>query len=332
MKKILPVLMGLIAFFLFSSFSHSGQADKKAAKRVRSAKVSFKLTWHHGVQFLGYYVAQAKGYYDREGLEVTLFEISDSRETSRIPFDVAAGKYDMGTDSGALVYAQRQGEALTALAAIYQYPPQTLFARADSGIVQLADIAGHTVVIKSLSWRTLIKESLALEGLTMDDIVEVKGGFDMIPFYEGKVDVWAGFLTNEVARARLKGLKLVTFPFYEYSFTGLGNSIFASKEYLADHQSQVVRFLRASIKGWTWAVDNPSAAIDIFLRKFPRMARERDFHLASFMASIPLIRPPGVRVGSIDCQTYVLNLKVDEKKPAQLCSDRFLKAALRGMN
>ncbi len=319
MKKILPVLIVLIAFFLFSDIGHSGQADK----------MSFNLGWQHGIQFLGYYVAQARGYYEQEGLEVTLHDVSRSEESGRIPSDVAAGKYDIGTSSRSLVYAQRQGEPLTALASIYQYGPHALFARADSGIVTLADIAGHTVVIKSSSWRTLIKESLALEGLTMDDIVEVKGGFDMTPFFEGKVDVWAGYIVNEVARARLKGLKLVTFPFYEYGFTNLGKSIYTSQEYLADHQSQVSRFLRASIKGWTWAIDNPSAAINIFLSKFPRMARERDFHLASFVAAIPLIRPPGVRVGFIDCGSYLSDLQIDSKNPAQLCTDRFLKAALR---
>ena len=322
MKKILPVIIILIAFFLFSGIGHSGQADK----------VSFNLGWQHGIQFLGYYVAQAKGYYDREGLEVTLHDVSRSEDSGRIPSDVASGKYDIGTSSRSLVYAQRQGAPLTALAAIYQYGPHALFARADSGIVRLADIAGHTVVIKSSSWRILIKESLELEGLTMDDIVEVKGGFDMTPFFEGKVDVWTGFITNEVVRARLKGLKLVTFPFYEYGFTGLGNSIYTSKEYLANHQSQVSRFLRATIKGWTWAMDNPSAAIDIFLSKFPRMAPERDFLLTSFTASIPLIRPSGVQVGFIDCQEYVSNLKVDAKNPAELCTKRFLNSALRGMN
>ena len=332
MKKILPVLITLIAFFLFFGIGHSGHAEKKAAKRVRSDKVSFKLTWHHGVQFLGYYVALAKGYYDREGLEVTLHGVSDSENKGRTPFDVAAGKYDMGTASVSLVYAQRKGAPLTALAAIYQYGSQALFARADSGIVKLTDIAGHTVVIKGSSWRTLIKEGLALQGLTMDDIVEVKGGFDMTPFFEGKVDVWAGFITNEVARARSKGLKLVTFPFYEYGLTDLGNYIYANKEYLANHQSQVSRFLRASMKGWTWAVDNPSAAVDIFLGKFTRMAPERDFHLASFMASIPLIRPSGVQVGSIDCRMYVSNLKIDIKNPAELCTDRFLETAYRGID
>ena len=109
MKKLLPVLIGLIAFFLFSGIGHSGQADKTTAKRVRSDKMSFKLTWRHGVQFLGYYVAQAKGYYDQEGLEVTLHDVSGSEDRVRIPFEVAAGKYDIGTGSRPLVFAQRQG-------------------------------------------------------------------------------------------------------------------------------------------------------------------------------------------------------------------------------
>ncbi len=239
--------------------------------------------------------------------------------------------FALGTGSTAVSVAQSQGKSLVALASIYQYGPQALFTRVDSGIISLADIAGHSVAIKTESWRKIIKDFLELEGITMDDIKEVKCGFDMTPFYKGEVDVWAGFITNEVARARLKGLKLVTFPLYEYGLTHLGNYIYTSKQFLDIHPDIVIKFLRASLKGWKWAVDNPSKAVDIFVSMFSEKAKDRGFHLASFGASIPLIRLPGVRIGSIDCIQYNSKIKIDIKSSEDFCTTKYFEKAWKGM-
>ena len=68
---------------------------------------------------------------------------------------------------------------------------------------------------------------------------------------------------------------------------------------------QARRFLRASLRGWQWAIDHREAAVDMMLARFPAMAKERAFHLASFTASLPLIIPGGKRLGSIDCQRWL---------------------------
>jgi hypothetical protein len=89
----------------------------------------------------------------------------------------------------------------------------------------------------------------------------------------------------------------------------------------------VSRFLQASLEGWIWAADNPRRAVDIFLSIFPEKKKERDFHQGSFNATIPLIRPAGVRVGALDCDAYISRVKINRKPSPELCTDEFLKAA-----
>lgn len=288
--------------------------------------VSVKLSWHDGVQFLGLYVAQAHGYYAEEGLEVTAIPLSSSDEMDTTPGLVARGEIEFGV-GGLAVLNSRRDLAITAIAAIYQYSPGVLFAKVDSGITTLADLAGKTVAVKSESWRVVIGVILAQGGLTWDDVTPVPSGFDMTPFYEGKVDVWAGFLTNELVRARQRGLDLVTFPAYEYGARYNDNMIYTGREALADGLDRVVRFLRASLRGWEWAVVNPGEAVDIMLERFPEMAVEADFHLASFRASIPLILPGGVRLGVLDCAAPQF---VGEPLPDEVCTDEVLNRIREG--
>lgn len=293
--------------------------------------ITLKLSWQHNTQFLGFYVAQSRGYYAAEDLAVAIEPLLNPAEAGQVPERVAAGEFDFGMCSWSLVRAQRQGVPVTAIAILFQLAPGAFFARAGSGIVTPADLAGRRVVVKGPAWRDLLEALLEHEGLTLADVEEIPGGFDMTPFLEGEVEVWAGHLDNEVVRARQQGLELVTLPLYEYGIRTDTSTIFVSQAMLEANPDRAVRFLRASLRGWEWAVENPIEAVDIMLELFPEMAAERDFHLASFDASIPLIRPPGVRLGTIDCAAWVAHeLLADLESTEGLCTTAIVKAAWEG--
>ena len=54
--------------------------------------VALLLGWHDGIQFLGFYVADSRGYYADEGLAVTLESIVDAAEANKVPARVAGGR------------------------------------------------------------------------------------------------------------------------------------------------------------------------------------------------------------------------------------------------
>ena len=297
--------------------------------------VTLRINWQHGVQFLGFYAAQAQGYYAAEGLDVAIEPRPDAVDADKEPEWIAAGEFDFSVGSRNLLSAQAQGVPVTAIGAIFQLNPSAFFGRADSGIVTPADLAGRTVVVKGDAWRDLLRVLLEHDGLTLADVKEVPGGFDMTPFFEGEVEVWAGYLTNEAVLARQQGLELVTLPLYEYGIHNYSAAIYTGQESLAANPDRAARFLRASLRGWEWAVENPTEAVDVMLELYPDMAAERDFHLASFDASIPLIHPRGIRLGTIDCAVwYAHELLADlPTSPASgegFCTTSILEAAWEG--
>ena len=286
--------------------------------------VTIKLNWKDSVQFLGFYVAQHQGFYAEENLDITLVPIEDTFETDGSLEKVGAGEFDFGIAATSVIL-RYQDQPITMVAALYQFSPATLFARAELGINSPADLAGHSVAVKSNTWNLLIDEILVLSNISPDKVTKVKTGFDMTPFYEGDVDVWVGWITNEVVRARLKGLDIVTLPFYEYGIENTDNMIYTSQDMVENNPEMIDRVLRATLKGWEWAVANPVEAVDIFIEFFPEFEEDRDFHQGSFESSIPLIIPPGKELGSLNCQMSMLsNANIDEA----LCNNTFLQNIL----
>ncbi len=267
-------------------------------------QVRLKLNWTDGVDFLGFYIADERGYYADEKLKVSIEPLIRSREEGDVFEKVAQGEYDFSLAGLSLVRAQTSGKRLTALANIVKLAPGAFFARKSTGISGPADLAGHTVVVKSDTWRVLLEDFLRQGGLTLDDVDVFEGGFDMAPFLEGKVDVWAGFINDEVVRARHQGVDIITLPLYEYGARGGAGTIYARESMLRENPALAERFVRASLRGWRWALANPLEAIEIMVKRFPDLAEDREFLLASFNATIPLIRPPGTALGSIDCQAW----------------------------
>lgn len=291
---------------------------------IPSEPVTLKLNWYHGVQFLGFYIAKQKGYYDEIQLDVTIKE--RARDDNAIPHKVADGEFDFSV-GGSIQRSQSEGEAVTVIASIFQLAPEAFFTRMDMGINQPADLTGHSIIVKSPGWKILLEELLDVGGLTIADIDPIETDFDMEAFYEGNVDVWSGFLNDEVVRARLKGLDLTTFPLYEYGIQSSNMVIVTGQDYLAEHPDRAQRFLTASLRGWEWALDNPTEAVDIMLEMYPNLAGEREFHLISFDATIPLIRPPGVRIGTLDCDKWVSHkLLVEMESTDKLCTEAFLES------
>ena len=98
-------------------------------------------------------------------------------------------------------------------------------AQNETGIITPADLAGMRIAVKNDTWRRMIGKLLEQFDLTFADVVEVPSGFDMQPFYDGEVDVWAGFIQDEAVRARIAGLDIVTLPLHEYGFRTVALSI-----------------------------------------------------------------------------------------------------------
>lgn len=326
-KSYKYIVFGLLVIFL--SINACQPEPEPPINIDEIVNVRLKLDWQHGSQFLGFYTALMQGYYAELGINVLIEPLTDSSLSSEIASDVESGKYDFGISAQSLLHAQVEGLELTAIANIYKLGPSVFFTKSDSGIVSIADFAGKSIVVKNEGWEENLVLLLANANLELSDVEIIEGGYDMSLFLNGEVEVWSGFLTDEVVKARLAGFELTTFPLYDYGVRSNAVTIYASHTLLRDNPNLAINFVSATIRGWQHAIDNPTESIVDMMELFPSLTETQEFYLASFLAAIPLMLPSGARLGEIDCEAWLGNIPLSSPYPVdKFCSTEIYSAAI----
>jgi NitT/TauT family transport system substrate-binding protein len=246
--------------------------------------VTLQLKFVHDAQFGGFYAADQNGYYQAEGLQVTLQPGSADTD---ILGTVLSGKARFGVAGAAeLIPARAAGKTVRAIATVYRRNPTVFFALASAGITRPQDFAGKT--IRAVSDQSLVLHAVtARAGIRPDQYTEVSLPSDLALFASGDVPVWGAYVTSLVLSAQQAGYKVnVIYP-DDYGVHFYGDTIFATDDFLAKNPDLALRFLRASFKGWTYAVENP-AAIGPMVVKY-RGSGDAALEAAKMSASIPLV-------------------------------------------
>jgi NitT/TauT family transport system substrate-binding protein len=263
--------------------------------------VSLQLQWVTQAQFAGYYVALDKGWYREEGIDLTI----NPGGPDLVPVDlVAAGARDFGTTLLAdLVVAVQQGKPVISLAQIQQTNGLLLVSFKDSGIVQPADFAGKRVGVWLGAWQAQFDALMAKEGLAPGDFELVSQGFSMDSFLARQLDVASAMIYNEYYVVLESGVRPEELNVIDYANYGLdfpGDTLFATRQTVEQNPDLCARMLRASLKGWQYAVDNPEEAADIVLKYDEAGVQTRD-HQLSMMAEIAkLVSVPVRELGFTD--------------------------------
>ncbi len=243
-----------------------------AASAEAADKVTLQLKWVTQAQFAGYYAAADRGFYAEEGLEV---EIKAGGPDIAPPQVLAGGGADVILDWMPSALATREkGLPLVNIAQPFKRSGMMLTCRKDTGIKTPEDFRGKTIGVwffgneyPFLSWMSQlgIPTDGSAEGVTV-----LKQGFNVDPILQGQAACISTMTYNEywqVIDAGLSADDLVVFKYEDQGVATLEDGIYVLEDALEDaaFRDRMVRFVRASMKGWKWAEANPDAAADIVL-------------------------------------------------------------------
>jgi NitT/TauT family transport system substrate-binding protein len=230
------------------------------------------LQWVTQAQFAGYYVALDKGYYKDEGLDVT---IKPGGPDIAPPQVLAGGGADLMLNwMPSALAAREKGLPLVNIAQPFKSSGLQLTCRKETGIKSPEDFRGKTIGVwffgneyPFLSWMSQL-------GIPTDGgdngVTVLKQGFNVDPLLQKQADCISTMTYNEywqVIDAGISPDELVVFKYQDQGVSTLEDGIYVLEDRLADaaFQDQLVRFVRASMKGWKWAEANPNDAADIVL-------------------------------------------------------------------
>jgi NitT/TauT family transport system substrate-binding protein len=234
--------------------------------------VTLQLKWVTQAQFAGYYVAQAQGFYGEEDLNVTILPGGPDVAPTQV---IAGGGADVVIDwMPSALAAREKGLALVNIAQPFKSSGMMLTCRKDSGVATSADFGGKTLGVwfggneyPFLNWMN--KLGLKTDG-TEGGVTVLKQGFNVDPLLQNQAACVSTMTYNEywqVIDAGMKPEDLIVFKYEDEGVATLEDGLYVMEEKLADpaFEDKMVRFVRASMKGWKWAEENPDDAAMIVL-------------------------------------------------------------------
>lgn len=288
-------------------------------------KITLQLKWVTQAQFAGYFVAKDKGFYEEEGLDVEIKPGGPNIAPEQV---IAGGGADVIVDwMGAALAAREKGVPLVNIAQPYKDGGLEIVCPKDGPIKSVADFKGHTIGVwfygNEVPFFALMNREGLKTGEGADEVKVLQQSFDVQPLIQKQADCIHVMTYNELGQAIDAGYtldKLTVFNYAEMNANLLEDGLYVLGDKLEDpaFKANMVKFVRASMKGWAYAKDHPEEAADIVLDNDTTGAQTKE-HQVYMMTEVAKLL--GDSTGVLDEAAYdrteqaVLDQKIITKKP-----------------
>jgi len=252
--------------------SLAGAFSLAAFQAMAADPVTLQLKWVTQAQFGGYYVAKDKGFYTEENLDVTIKPGGPDIAPEQV---IAGGGADVIVDwMGGALAARDKGVNLVNIAQPFKKAGMELVCPKDGPVQTEADFKGKTLGVWFFGneypfYAWMNKLGLPTEG-GPDGVTVLKQSFDVQPLIQKQADCISVMTYNEYWQLIDAGYKPEDLIVFNYTAMGvdlLEDGLYAMQDKLADpaFKDKMVRFVRASMKGWKYATENPDEAAGIVM-------------------------------------------------------------------
>ncbi|HEY4202042.1 MAG TPA: ABC transporter substrate-binding protein [Devosiaceae bacterium] len=262
--------------------------------------LTLQTKWVAQAQFAGYYVAAAKGFYTDENLDVTIKPGGPDIAPEQV---IAGGGADVIIDwMAAALAAREKGVPLVNVAQPYKGSGLLLTCRKDMGIATTADFKGKTLGVwffgneyPFYAWMT--KLGIPTNG-GADGIEVLKQNFNVDPLIQKQAACISTMSYNEYGQVIDAGFKPDDLKVFNYRDEGAGmleDGLYVMEDKLKDPAfvDKMVRFVRASMKGWAYADAHPAEAAQIVVDADDSGAATLDHQTYMMTEVAKLIDPAG---------------------------------------
>ena len=222
------------------------------------------------------------GYFGEEGLDFRILPGGPNNDGVAV---VASNHADVGqvSSSPSLMLAASQDIPVKCFAVSAQQHPYAFFSLKKNPVRVPADFRGKKVGIQATG-QVLLRALLAKNKIDPKEVTVVIVGSEMTPLLTGQVDVVTGWVTNTTALSVL-GEDRVEFKLWDSGVKLYANPYYATVDTLTKQKDFLVKFLRASGKGWAYAHSNRDQAVALLVKAYPNLVAKDERAALDIMLS-----------------------------------------------
>jgi ABC-type nitrate/sulfonate/bicarbonate transport system substrate-binding protein len=275
MKKFIALMLTLSALTAALTGCKASNTAKTQPQKLQ--KVTVVLDWTPNTNHTGIYVAKARGFYKKEGLDVDI---------EQPPEDGALSLLASGKAQFAVSFQEEIATAITADKPLDVVAVAALIQHNDSGIVSLKE-KGITSPKFMEGMRYATWDSPTEKAILKDVITKDGGNFSKVKMISTDVEnivaalktnidcVW-GYYPQEGITCEAKGLQTNYFYFKDLDpaldfYTPV---LASSTTYLKSNPETAKKFLKATAKGYEFAISEPDASANILMKSVKGLDRE----------------------------------------------------------
>jgi NitT/TauT family transport system substrate-binding protein len=254
LSVVLGVLVVGVAAFLFV-------VTKRRIDPVGRPRIRLQLQWFDQAQFIGFYVAKQRGFYDKQGIDVEL--ISGGYNNNPIQ-RVLTGVADVGLATGDQVLIRRaSGDPLKAFGNVFNRSLAAFMTRTEKAVHTPEDLVGKRVgVYRGFDTENILLALLQTRRINPSDVrIETAAGIQA--FVDGELDAFPAYVINEPLIMANRNVPISLMNPAEFNVNFVSDTYFTTENYWKANRAVLARFLHASAEGWKYAQDHPEEALQI---------------------------------------------------------------------
>jgi ABC-type nitrate/sulfonate/bicarbonate transport system substrate-binding protein len=266
--------------------SASSQSAPPTGAKPAPLSATLVLDWFPNTNHIGIYLAQARGWYAEQGLDLKIEAPSDVSASTKL---VAAGNAELGISyEPAVIIARSQDVPLVSVAALVQHNLGAIAAKKESGITRPKDFEGKRfgssgIAQAQMQLQTVMRCDKADPQKTEE--VTLGQGLSQAMLAD-RVDFMSLLPTWEGIELELKGTQLNYINYRDWCLPDAYNLVFVSSENtIRDKPDILKRFVAATQRGYEYGVKNPEEAASTLLKAAP------DLNPALVKASLERLNP-----------------------------------------
>jgi NitT/TauT family transport system substrate-binding protein len=234
-------------------------------------QVTMRLDWVFGSEHSGIFVAQQKGFFRDEGIDLQVLPGEGSSVTVKL---VGTGDVEFGyATADQAVLAADRGLPVVTTAVILQSNPTAVIFPKETGIKTLKDLYGKRLGLQVKSaverqWRAVVKKN----DIDTTKISEVPADLSIAKLIIAKrIDAGIAFAFNDGLQVAAEGIDMDWIYFRDLGLPMYSTGLIVNQDTIKKNPDLVRRFTRAFVKGWAYAKDHPDEAYSLTVAANPTL-------------------------------------------------------------